>query len=126
MMAALFDSVATSLSLTKGQNWHYGHIPDGLQGTASVLMERVGLPRDQNRSQDRWYRYQVLTRADTYRTAEAEARRIFDHIVALRGVQLDGWYLYDATGSEPACVGQNEKGQWLFSANITVSTKKES
>lgn len=124
MMTQLFDTVATSLSLTRGTNWHYGHIPDGATGTVSALMERVGLPRDPNKSKDRWYRYQILTRADTYRTAEAEARRIFDHIVALRGVQLTGWYLYDVTGSEPASIGQDEKGRWLFSSNVTVATQK--
>lgn len=126
MMQALFDYCATNLAgLTKGATWHYGHFPDRVTGTATALLERVGLPRDPNLTRDRFYRYQLLTRADSYRAAETEARRIFDFIVTLRGVQLTGWHLYDVTGSEPASIGQDEKARWLFSANLTVSTRKE-
>lgn len=125
MLKPLFDFLAMKLSLTKGMDWHRGYIPPEKQNNGTCLMKRVGSTVDSDNTDMRWHRFQFLTRNEKYGAGETEAERIFNLVIKLRGESLTGWYLYDVTGNEPAYIGTDEKGRHLFSANVTVSARKE-
>lgn len=125
MLEQLFNHVATGLSLTKGVTIHYGHIPQAEPALCTGILERVGIPTDPYNKHYKQFRYQLLTRGPSYKTAETEARRVYEFTQRLRGVQLSGWYLYDVMGVEPAYIGQDEKKRFQFSANVTVACRKE-
>lgn len=125
MMTPFFDFLAPKLALTSGVDFHRGHFPSEAQSNGTAMLSRVpGNPDDDNPNM-RWKRFQFLTRNEFYGAGEAEAFRIFEIVIRLRGESPAGWRLYDVTGTEPAYIGQDEKGRHLFSANVTVSARKE-
>ena len=125
MIKDFFDYLATPLSLTKGVDFHLGHIPEEEADNGTALMERVGATVDSDNTNFRRHRFQFLTRNKSYVAGDIEARRIFDIVIALRGEQTTGAYLYDVIGNAPAYIGQDKKQRHLFSANVTVSARKE-
>lgn len=125
MLAVFASHLASNLSLTLGTTLHYGHMPpDAPDALATAILERVGTEPDPYNKATRVRRYQIYTHATSYRAAENECRRIFEYCIARIGLTLTGWYIYHITGSEPASIGQDERGRYAFSANISVTAKK--
>lgn len=125
MVSALFDSVATGLSMSAGTAIQLGFWTPTAPATSTLISEKVGLQRDPYNLNFQQHRIQVLSRAMDYNVARAREQTVLDYIIPLRGVQLSGWYLYDVVGGVPAYIGPDKKGRHVFSANLTVTARKE-
>ena len=124
-LRTLFDYSATELSLTKGTNFHEGYFPAEEADDGTALLERVGMDAEPYNTALEYHRIQIVSRSKSRNTAKVEADRVFDWLHKLRGIQLTGWYLYDVIGTRPGNIGQDDKDRWMFSANVTISVKKE-
>lgn len=125
MLKALFDYLASELSLTEGQTWHLGSFPPNAPDNGTALGEFVGAQVDPYNPDMAWPRVQILTRNTSYVAGTTEANRIADIVLRLRGVEITGFYIFDTTGSLPAYIGKDEKGRHVFSANVSLSAGKE-
>lgn len=125
MVDALFDFLATKLTLTPNVDWHFLEFPSESQDNGTMLGEFVGARVDGDNNAMRWPRYQFLTRNKAKVAGHTEANRIVEAVLQLRGEAITGHYIYDITGSLPAYIGKDEKGRHLFSANVSVSARKE-
>lgn len=125
MMTPFFDFFATKIALASGVDFHRGKFPAGAQNNGTAMLSRVGGRPDDDNPNMRWKRFQFLTRNESYGPGEVEAFRIFEIVIRLRGETATGWKLFDVTGTEPAYIGEDEKGRHMFSANVTVSARKD-
>jgi len=81
---------------------------------------------DPDRKDARQVALQLLTRGFGYQAARIEAQRIFDWVVNQYGVtSIDGWFIGNISGTGPAWIGTDEKGNEEFSANVTLFAEKE-
>lgn len=125
MIKPFFDFLATKLSLTPKTDWHFLEFPPTAPDNGTMLGEFVGARVDEYNNNQRWPRYQFLTRNTSKVAGHTEANRIVEAVLKLRGEVITGHYIYDVTGSLPAYIGTDEKGRHLFSANVSVSARKE-
>lgn len=125
MLKPLFDYLADELELTPKTNWHFGRFPAEAPDNGSALCDNVGARVDPDNNAMRWHRIQVLTRSQSYVAGEAEGNRIAEFLLKIRGEGITGHYIYDVTGSLPAYIGEDAKGRHVFSANFSVSARKE-
>lgn len=125
MLKALFDFLATELTLTKGTTFHMGLFPPASADNATCLSEHVGSQIDPYNTAMRWHRFQLLTRNTSLPAGLLEAERISELVIRLRGEAITGFFIYDVTGNGPAHIGQDEKGRHEFSQNVSISARKE-
>jgi len=125
VLKPLFDFLATKLALTKAVDFHHGLFPPNAGNNGTALTQHVPPQIDGHNPNMRWHRFQFLTRNQSYAAGDTEAQRISEIVIRLRGETLTGYYLYDVTGNGPAYVGTDEKGRHVFSANVTVSARKD-
>lgn len=125
MLKPFFDFLATELTLTRGEDWHFLEFPAEAPDNGTMLGEFVGAQVDGYNNNQRWPRYQFLTRNVSKVAGYTEANRIVEAVLKLRGEAIIGHYIYDITGNLPAYIGQDEKGRYVFSANVSVSARKE-
>jgi len=118
--------------LVIGRTLYAGFWPQDTSNTATAIRELTGAYVDGYNRTLREIHYQIMTRAPSYQAAEAEANRIFEVCVNLRGEDLTGlisgeeWRIFTTTGIAPAYIPpQDEKGRFVFSSNITLHIKKE-
>ena len=126
--------VAQLPDLVIGTTLHKGTTPQGAPALCTTVLERVpGRPNPYNADRKDKH-YQLLTRGASYEEGETEAKRIFNAVINLRAIDMtpyaesgeDVYTLYITEGNEPAYVGEDEKGRFLFSSNLTLRVKKES
>lgn len=125
MLKALFDYLAEELSLAPDADWHFLEFPANAPDNGTALGEFVGARVDGYNNNQRWPRYQILTRNANKVAAHTEANRIAEAVLKLRGEAITGHYIYDITGALPAYIGKDEKGRYVFSANVSVSARKD-
>ena len=125
MVKAFFDFLQTELSLTPGTAWHFIEFPPNAPDNGTMLGEFVGAKVDGHNNAMRWHRYQFLTRNLSKVAGHTEAQRIAEAVLKLRGEAITGHYIYDITGALPAYIGTDEKGRHVFSANVSVSARKD-
>lgn len=125
MVDALFDFLATELDLTPDVDWHFLEFPPNAPDNGTMLGESVGARVDGDNNNMRWARYQFLTRNLKKVPGHTEANRIVEAVLKLRGEAITGHYIYDITGALPAYIGKDEKGRHVFSANVSVSARKD-
>jgi hypothetical protein len=141
MIKAFCSYIVSQLpDLVIGTSLHIGAFPQKaasgaqLPDTCSFVAERVPGTRNKYNKRRSEKRYQIVTRGNTYLVAEAEAKRIFDAVVNIRGLELDPYTetgddiydLYISEGNEPAFFDRDEKTRFMFSSNLTLRVRKES
>jgi hypothetical protein len=130
MLKAISTFIALKTGLTIGGRLQIGHRTQDSPTRCSVIMESGGggLEPDLPDRIDKMI--QVLTRAKTYFTARADARVIFNALYRDHEYGSAGWDIpavapavqdYVAMMiepvSDPAYIGQDEKGRFEFSCN---------
>lgn len=116
--------------LVIGETLHAGFVPQGAPHLCTAVQERTPARSDKDNPALEEVHYQLLTRGPSYMEARAEARRIYGFCVDRKigytlGSSGDLWTLLTTTGIAPAYLGQDEKGRFMFSANLTLRAKKE-
>ncbi len=125
MVSAFFDFLTEELDLIPGEDWHFLEFPPNAPDNGTMLGESVGARVDGDNNNQRWPRYQILTRNLKKVPGHTEANRIVEYVLKIRGEAITGHEIYDITGSLPAYIGKDEKGRHLFSANVSVSARKD-
>lgn len=112
--------------LTLGLDLHAGHRPQNAQVKCTTVLVGPGQIEDDMQPLEQRYQVQLVTRAAEYGEAETEARRIADAVIGSIGYSLDGgWVLHSVVGSRPRWSGNDAKGAFEFTADLTVRTRQK-
>lgn len=133
MIKPFCEWLAAQAGLTIGEDLFAGFIGQSAPDLCTGVFERTGAYVNPYFATLREVHYQLLTRGPDYQAACAEAQRVFDAAVNLRGVSLaafaesgePSWYICTSTGIAPAHIGQDEMSRFVFSANLTLHAEKE-
>ncbi len=125
LLRELFDWVAGELTLSRGVEWHCGHLPPEGTGPMAVLLERGGNPDKPVISGTTGeLMFQVLTVggvASSYFQTRDLAHRIHGLLKDRAGVQLADHTVWVIEAmQEPTFMGGDERFRFEISANYAV------
>ena len=126
MLKELADHLVAELDgLTLGSTLQVGFRAQDAPDACTALQARTGALADAYLRQHRQAPVQILTRGPGYHAAEAECKRIFEHLLSIVQLTLDGFHIYTASGIAPQYLGTDSKGRHEFSANVVLRLRED-